>query len=187
MRATSVISFLLIVLSGCASVDKTFRTIHETYTSKLTNWILADNEASKYKDEEDAARAYLRELRAMTGSGPRLIANKLDAAGFHWHAEVLDFTSYPWVTIARKRGDCDDFMLLWESIYKDKGVTWRVIVGSKSGSGHAMLLYYDSALNRLYLLSNVGVFREGYLNDWETMVKAFYGDNTSCYIRVRSE
>lgn len=174
--------FLLTILFsvGCScQTENAFKKIWCGHVKKLYNWVLADNEASKYKDREAAARAYFGELRKL--NDPRMVATKLRRDGFHWHKENVDFTSWAWVTIARKRGDCDDFMHLWEELAKGwEGRTKRVSVSSKDGGGHAMLLYYKSTL--LFLFSNLRVLGKGVPGDEEDLIKKFYGDRTRCWI-----
>jgi len=180
-------SLILVALSlgavGCTCQQKmTFRKAWRGHVMKAYNWVLADNEASKYRDREAAAREALRQYRLETS--PYVVANRLRAEGFSWHAESLDFTSYPWVTIARKRGDCDDFMLLWEATLKYKdGRTRRVTVTSKDGGGHAMLLWYEGEPPlHLWLLSNLRVLARGSPGDEDDLVRRFYGDRTDCWI-----
>lgn len=145
----------------------------------MTNWVQADAEALKYKDEEPAARAYLRDLREM--SSVRAISIKLRNDGFHWRRERFDFTNYPWVTIAKRRGDCDDFVALWAAALKYKdGETSKVFVSSKEGGAHAMLLY--RAGGTLYLLSNLDVLAVGRPGEEEELVRTFYGDKTKTIV-----
>lgn len=175
---------VLILLSsvGCTCADKmAFRKFHRTVTLRLYNWVLADNEMSKYKDREAEARAYLGELRAI--DSPFTIASKLRHDGFHWHKESVDFVSWAWVTIARKRGDCDDFMNLWEAIFKRKGKTEKVSVTSKEGGGHAMLLFTPQGTSTLYILSNSRVLGTDGNGDFERLIRLFYRDKTDCFLR----
>jgi predicted transglutaminase-like cysteine proteinase len=155
-----------------------FRKAWRVHVKKTYNWVMADSEAARYKDKEDASRAYLQELRKLN---VHAISTKIRADGFHWKKEVVDFTSYPWVTIARKRGDCDDFMLLWEAALKYKGGrTKRVSVTSKEGGAHAMLLFYTG--NTLYLLSNMYVRGTGQPGEEEKLIRLFYQDKTDCWM-----
>lgn len=174
---------LLLLLSsvGCCATEKAFRLAHEKFTRKLTNWIPADNEASKYKDKEEASRAYLQELRR----APTVyhVSTKIRADGFHWHKEAVDFVSYPWVTIARKRGDCDDFMALWAAALKYAGKTERVTVSSTGGGAHAMLLYVPTGSEMMYILSNTVVLGSSPVADWRKLVKLFYREKTKCYLK----
>jgi hypothetical protein len=152
------------------------------HVEKLYNWLPADNEASKYRDRETASRAYLKELREI----PSLydISKKLRADGFRWHKEALDFTSYAWVTIARKRGDCDDFMQLWYDILKYRGGKLkRIYVTSTEGKAHAMLFFYDNKdPTTLYILSNMYVRGKGKPGDEEDLLSKHYGDKTKCFV-----
>ena len=177
-----VLLILAMFFAGCTCQQKmAFRKFHKNVTFKLYNWTLADNEMSKYKDKEAEARAYLKALRVL--DDPYKIATMLRADGFHWRKENVDFVSWAWVTIARKRGDCDDFMHLWEEILKRKGKTERVSVTSTGGGGHAMLLFIPNGSTLLYLLSNVGVRARGLVGDHEKLIRLFYGNKTECFIR----
>ena len=178
-----LLPLLLLTSVGCTcATENAFRSIHRKFTAKLTNWVLADNEASKYKDEETEARAELREFRAMAPQVFR-IAAELRARGFHWAKENVDFVSYPWVTIARKRGDCDDFMSLWEGVLKYAGKTKKVTVTSTEGGAHAMLLFVPTNGATMYILSNTRVLGQGGVEEWERLVKLFYGEKTRCYLK----
>lgn len=172
---------LLLFLLGCTCQQKApFRKIWKKHISKTYNWIFADNEAAKYKKQEQEARAYLHQLRQE--QDVYAISARLILEGFHWRKEVVDFTSYPWVTIARKRGDCDDFMVLWEAILKSSnGYTERLSVSSTDGRGHAMLLYFCK--EKVYLLSNLVVLGRGKKEEIPTLIRRHYGSKTACWIR----
>jgi hypothetical protein len=145
---------------------------------RLYNWVLADAEAAKYKDEKPQARKYLQDLRALKTLYE--VAFTIQKDGFHWKKENFDFTSYPWVTIARRRGDCDDFRELWRSALKGKGRTRRVFVNSTEGRAHAMLLFEGG--DKLYLLSNTRVRGVGEPGGGEKLARLFYGDKTQCVV-----
>lgn len=170
---------LLLFTVGCScEIREPFRWLHDSFVQKIYNWVPADIEAAKYLDRETESREYLQMLRGLPTI--YLQAEHLVKDGFHWHAENFDFTSYAWVTIARKRGDCDDFMELWREILKVKGETKRVTVTS-GDSAHAMLFFYDAHGN-LYLLSNLQVLGTGKKGDEDRLVRLHYGDKTRCWI-----
>ena len=177
-----LIPLLAVLISGCLTCKQKepFLRAHLTFIEKTYNWVQADVEAAKYRGEEDAARAYLKSLREVV-TIPE-VEVKLKADGFHWKREKLDFTSYPWVTIARRRGDCDDFMALWEAVVKYRGKTKRVFVSSVSGSAHAMLLFYPKGTTFVYLFSNTGILGMGGVGSEEQLVRLFYKEKTSCFI-----
>lgn len=178
MRTLLILVCLLAVGCTCQT-DNLFREAWDAHIQKTYNWVFADNEAAKYKEDEAAARAYLQEIRGIENL--YAVSTRLKADGFHWHEENIDFTSYAWVTIARKRGDCDDFMLLWEEIVKFRGGTSkRITVTSTDGRAHAMLFFYMGDI--LYLLSNMDVMGVGKSGDEENLVKLHYGDKTRCWI-----
>jgi predicted transglutaminase-like cysteine proteinase len=169
---------VLPVLCSCSAVETFATKAWVTHLGKMTNWVQADAEALKYKDEEPQARAYLANLRAL--SSVRAVSIKMRDDGFHWRREALDFISYPWVTIARKRGDCDDFVALWESVLKYKeGETKKVYVSSPENA-HAMLLYRTG--RTLYLLSNLDVWAVGDPGEEEELARAYYGDKTKTVV-----
>lgn len=174
-----MLSFLLSAF-GCCGVDG-FQKLYFERMEKLHNWVRADVEALKYKDKEPEARLYLQELRTL---GPHDVSNKLKRDGFHWRSEIGDFTNYPWVTIAGRRGDCDDFMVLWESILKDRGKTERVFVAGPA-SAHAMLLFTKDGM--VLLLSNMDVFATGKPGEEDKMIRMFYGAGTVNFIRYQPE
>ena len=166
-------------LCGCYSVEREASKLWVAHLEKMTNWIQADAEAMKYKTEENEARLYLKELREIEEINELSI--KLKADGFHWKNEYVDFTSYPWVTIARRRGDCDDFTALWDAILKYRdGKTEKVFV-STSSSAHAMLVYNTG--DKIYILSNLDIFRVGKPGEEEDLVGQFFGDKTKIILR----
>jgi len=166
--------FSAVLVSGCCTIEDTASKFWLRHVEKMTNWIQADAEALKYREEEEAAREYLRLLRDLTTV--QEVSARLKADGFHWRREALDFTNYPWVTIAKRRGDCDDFMVLWEAALKYKeGRTQKVFVASRT-SAHAMLLYTKSGT--VWLLSNLDIFAVGIVGQEEEMIRKFYLDST---------
>lgn len=167
------------VLCGCSTVTESATRVWLRHLDKIGNWVQADAEALKYKAEEEAARAYLKELREIEDLNK--ISAKLVADGFHWRREAVDFTNYAWVTIAKRRGDCDDFAILWESVLKYRGKTERVFVSCLNGSAHAMLLFFEGDV--YYLLSNLKVFSIGPVGKEEEAIRRFYGDDTGTIVR----
>jgi len=174
MNNRALCLILVLALGGCLSVESFSTKLWSKHLDKTTNWVQADAEALKYKAEEAAARLYLQELRDLPSLDA--VSIKLVYDGFHWRRELLDFTNYPWVTIAKRRGDCDDFMMLWAAILKYKtGEIRKVFVASDTGA-HAMLLYESGF--ELYLLSNLKIFARGAPGDDDKLVRQFYGDKT---------
>jgi len=174
----TMLCLILVLVGGCLSVEKISTTLWSKHLEKTTNWAQADAEALKYKAEEAEARLYLQELRDLPSLDA--VSIKLVCDGFHWRREFLDFTNYPWVTIAKRRGDCDDFMMLWAAVLKYKtGEIRKVFVASDTGA-HAMLLYESGF--ELYLLSNLKIFARGAPGDDDKLVRQFYGDKTRMVI-----
>jgi hypothetical protein len=173
------LAILPLLFTGCITTDE-FTKMWLKHVEKSYNWIQADNEAMKYKDGEEEARKYLQDLRTMTD--PYAISQKIVKDGFDWRAEVIDFTNYPWVTIAKKRGDCDDFAALWDATFKYRGKTERVYVAKRDhSSAHAMILYNDGV--KLYILSNQYVLSVGGPDDGDKLIKLFYKEETGQFIR----
>ncbi len=173
-----ILAVCLFSVCGCNLIEPPVTELWLKHVEKMTNWVQADAEAAKYKDEESQARTYLQQLRAKeTLQG--MIA-QLEVDGLHWHEEVLDFTSYPWGTIARRRGDCDDFMTLWEAVLKYKeGKTRKIFVAGPT-SAHAMLLYTKG--DEIWILSNMRILAKGFPGQEEELARRFYGDKTKMVI-----
>jgi predicted transglutaminase-like cysteine proteinase len=181
MRFLFLFCLLLSFIGGCctSTLNDPCNYLWKKQVKKLYNWIPADAEALKYAEEEPAARKYLQDLRAI----PNIyaVSSKLLTDGFYWHSENVDFVAYPWVTIAGKRGDCDDFMALWESVLKYQGQTQKVHVESTEGGAHAMLLFWKSGV--AYILSNLNVLGTGSPGTEESLIRLFYKDKTKCFVR----
>lgn len=183
MLRLGVIACFLLLFCGCTCAQrKPFYKLWSKHLYKVHNWLLADTEAAKYKDREKAARNYLQELRKL--KNPYTLSNKLKADGFHWSPELVDFTSYPWVTIAKKRGDCDDYMELWASIFKYRGgEIRRVYTVNDDGEGHVMLLYTSTDTPPvLFCISNMNVLGQGALGHEEALIRLYFKDRTDCFI-----
>lgn len=176
-----LISLLLFSMGCTCTQTKPFMKFHQAITKKLVNYVMANNEASKYEDEKEDSLALLRGFTAL--GDVFKISAKIRLDGFTWHKENVDFVSFPWVTVARKRGDCDDFMALWENVLESLGVTKKVSVRSTAGGGHAMLLFNPKESKTWYILSNTRVLGADSQGDTHRLIRLFYGkDKTACFI-----
>jgi len=168
---------MVLVLVGCSgSVDSSMQKVWDRHIQKTCNWVQADSEAKKYADRENAARETLRFLQETRS--PFVVAMFLNLWGFHWCSEKVDFTSYPWVTVARRRGDCDDFQALWLAVVSEwGGETKPGILQTCSGKMHAFLLWYETP-SKVYLFSNQNLLGCGISGEEDVMLRAVYGDDT---------
>lgn len=92
----------------------------------------------------------------------------------------LDRWSFPWVTVAKKKGDCEDFMLLAQAILKKKFTCHQCLVyGKRDGKkrGHAVLLVKESG--KWVLMSNYS--RYIWFDTMEDAARKYYGDDTISY------
>ena len=94
------------------------------------------------------------------------IAGMLNTKGFQWSSDPLggsiDYHSFPRVTCARKRGDCDDYAFLWEELLRGHGECWIMYTYSKT-RGHAMCVFHQGTA--FYLLSNLSIYATAYSRD----------------------
>jgi hypothetical protein len=149
-----------------------------THWWKETIWnpVIANIE-SAFWGRTKAGDALFSELRA---KAPEVytISGMLNAKGFQWSGDPLggslDYRSFPRVTCARKRGDCDDYMALWEELLRGYGQCWYMHTFSKD-SGHAMCVFETNGM--FYLLSNLSVYATALSRD--VLDKRFFGTNTT--------
>lgn len=93
----------------------------------------------------------------------------------------IDFTQLPWVTVARRGGDCDDFTALAYKILKDKHYCIKMVCSSKAGSQHIALVVRESDQGYM-LMSNDKA--HGPFPDKETAALYSYAGNTDEYFFV---
>jgi hypothetical protein len=142
-------------------------------------WDLAVSsiEALFYLRRRREALAVLRSLRDLPDG--HALSSWYESTGFAWRRDplggLLDFASQPWVSVARARGDCDDMMLIAESVLKpryDEGR--RCFVFDEDGRGHA--LYVVRQGDSWYAASN-----QSFLGPYGSAAGAaacFYGPRT---------
>ena len=159
---------------------KTLAYIWNVWLERYWNWIPAGIQGLTYsKEERQKAKKYLEQIKCFMPEINQIVC-LLGEDGFHWSSDpmggVLDFHQHPWVTVARRTGDCDDFAELWYAIVKDFGKAERVVTASRGWSFHKMcILTMDE---KCYLLSNTGVAKVVPEINKKQLETEFYGDNT---------
>jgi hypothetical protein len=161
---------------------KILAILWNVYLERLWNWIPAGIQGLTYhRKKRKEAKRYIEQIRTFMPSVGH-IASILVSDGFMWTSDpmggVLDFHQYPWVTVARRKGDCDDFAELWHTIVKGfKGAkAERVVTASKGWGFHKMCIL---TLNgKCYLLSNTSVAHVVSEDDKDKLLNLFYGDDT---------
>ncbi|MHC5054601.1 MAG: hypothetical protein ACYTKD_07780 [Planctomycetota bacterium] len=141
------------------------------------NWVASSLEALLYLRQRAQAHAVLRSLRDLPDG--HALSRWYESTGFAWRSDplggLLDFASRPWVSVARGRGDCDDMMVIAESVLKpryDEGR--RCFVYDEDARGHA--LYVVRQGDSWYAASN-----QSFLGPYGSAAEAaecFYGPRT---------
>lgn len=110
----------------------------------------------------------------------------LEQNDFRWESDPLygsvDYESYPEITLAKKKGDCDDYSRLAVELLQDNyQKVWKLYCFGKLFDGHAVALFYNQ--NGWKVLSNTEFFDLGKdsTNIAERAAKLFYGDRLSSY------
>lgn len=168
---------LLVFLTECSGpTDPVLQRAWDQHLQRAWNWAQADVEACKYKAEEAEAAQQLQLLRGMYS--PFLASAYLRMQGFHCRSEYVDFVSYPWVTLARRRGDCEDYQVLWEEIVSAwGGYSARGLTQNYNGKNHAFLVWYETD-TKFYLFSNYALYGWGDKGKEDALVRSMYGDET---------
>lgn len=147
------------------------------WQEKVWNPIIANIESALWGRTKEGDALFL-ELRSKAPD-VYAIAGMLNAKGFVWSSDPLggslDYHSFPRVSCARRKCDCDDFAFLWEELLRGHGECWIVYTYSKT-SGHAMCAF-KSALGPYYLLSNTSVYAAA--SSKEVFDKLFFGPETT--------
>lgn len=126
------------------------------------NFVLSNIEAVFYLRKRSAAKIKLTGLMntitSITG-----LARWYEGVNFIWRADlpILDFSSKPWVSVARNKGDCDDMMMVARAILATKcDECRRAYLYATDGRSHAILCLRKGTL--WYVMSNqrdIGAFR----------------------------
>lgn len=120
------------------------------------------------------------ELRSMSEMhSVRQLVAWYERVGFAWTSDpwggILDYWSRPWVTVVKRRGDCDDMATLAYHIFRGKfPVVRRYITYSRTGEGHVVLMIMDDVANWV-CVSNTKAYP---VIDLEAGVRSTYGDDT---------
>jgi len=147
------------------------------WKENIWNPIIANIESALWGRTKEGDALFSR-LRA---KAPEVytIAGMLQANGFVWSSDPmggsLDYHSFPRVTCARKRGDCDDYAFLWEELLRGYGECWIMYTYGKNG-GHAMCVFKGTE-GPFYLLSNLGVYSTAQRR--EAFDKSIFGSETT--------
>lgn len=109
---------------------------------------------------------------------------------YKYISDKVDLSSYPWVVVARKGGDCDDFMSLSLEILSSKCECIPTLVYAKDGRGHAILIVKQNGTSQYTALSNQERFTEKYggikyFNSIEDAANYTYGDQTRNFIYLK--
>lgn len=145
----------------------------------LVNIVVSNIEALRYLFRRKLAKHDLLKIREEL-IFVEDIAFWYSQRNFEWKSDPLggwlDFTSKPWVSVAKNHGDCDDMMAVAEFILRpsvDEG--HRAFSYSYGGSGHAMYVVRTGA--EWKLVSNQRV--RGGFTDPQQAVRSFYGGDTA--------
>ncbi len=106
-----------------------------------------------------------------------------EEVGFAWKGDplggALDYASRPWVSFARKSGDCDDMAALAEQVLKGKYPEVRRAQTNVSiRKGHVIVVMRDNE-DKWWMMSNQNC--KGSFPDAETAIRSYYGDRTSFF------
>ena len=104
----------------------------------------------------------------------------MERVSFRWIIDpffgLLDFTSYPEMTIAKRTGDCDDFAELAIVLLKPHfQKVWRIYSFSKFTKGHVMALFYNGFNWQLISNTKKLLVTEDGANIFERCVEAWHG------------
>ncbi len=144
----------------------------------ICNFILSSLEAPFWWSKRKDAQEVLKALR-VEGT-PKTLLQWYQEVEFKWRQDplkgFLDFSSKPWVSIARHAGDCDDMMVIAESVLKGRysEVGYKASIKRDDGRGHAIYVVLSDDNWRVF--SNT-VSVSGFTSLADAL-KWFYGDRT---------
>ena len=136
--------------------------------------ITGDAESLFYLTKRSAALSKLNAAKASIKNTADLAA-WYSKSGLKWKSERVDHVSLAWVAIAKGGGDCDDFMSITFEIMNKKFACRRVILQSKDGRGHAIVVIREGSTYTL--MSNMT--RKTGFTTIDAAAKDFYGTNNT--------
>jgi len=106
-----------------------------------------------------------------------------------WRADPLggwlDFTSKPWVTVTKNKGDCDDFAeIAWYAL-KDDYDNASIIAIAAAGGKEPHAVFVAGAGSAWIVMSNTDFL--GQLDTRDKAIRRFFGDKTLGWIELKSK
>lgn len=147
----------------------------------IWNFVWSNLEALCHLSKRRTSIDIVNALRLDTTSAA-LLGKWYTDKGFTWQQDplsgFLDFSSKPWVSVARNRGDCDDMMVLSEYALEDEyEECHRCYVYSSDGGSHAIcLLMQDSSW---FVMSNQHLM--GPFTTRDSAIRRYYHDKTAWF------
>ena len=116
------------------------RTVFSAYIRKPWDWVANVVVSLGYLKKRKQAKREIEEARRTINTYPDLTA-WYRAEKFVYRSESVDVTYRPWITVARRHGDCEDYAELAAEILdgKYKGML-RGACEAKGGICHAFLV-----------------------------------------------
>lgn len=151
------------------------------------NWLPSAIQAWRLKNLKRSGDIVLDQLAVLAPNWMRISAKMADL-NFRWTEDpiggLLDFHQKPWVTVARGKGDCDDWAHVWKFLAKPYGKV-DVFVAKGSGKGWHMMTILDDGVNA-FLFSNLRLLRTTSSSNKKALETTFYGyDKTSYVVYLR--
>lgn len=107
--------------------------------------------------------------------------------GIYYKRDKLDCGSYPWVTVAKGCGDCEDFMLLSYAIMKDKAKCYKAFCYGRTDkgkiAGHAILVVKEN--DEWVLMSNQ--YRRTGFTSRDDAAKHHFADKTISFYFMKKD
>lgn len=144
------------------------------------NWIASGVEALLWLHHRRTALETLATLEDFDA-----LATWAALVGYHWRQDPLwgwlDYASCPWVTVARRAGDCDDAMMLAEIVAAKTPAfeARRCYLKATDGRRHAMLLLH-ALDDRWYVSSNLRPL-SGPHDSADDAARSWYDDKTETF------
>ena len=144
------------------------------YCFPIWNWLPSYIQSFKYDQKHGrSVLAYLRDL----APDATAISSQMAGHDFEWTEDPwggkLNFHQKPWVTCARRKGDCDDWAHLWAAIFKYHADRIEFLHTQKNGGG-AHLMCVVTMGRHCYLFSNIQFAKKVPVDQKEDLKTAFY-------------